>query len=63
LNVPDRSRLIRFQPEALNAIQEAVESSIVNLYEDANLCSAHAKRVTIFDKDILLARKIRGDAF
>ena len=63
LNIPDRTRGIRFQPEALNAIQEAVESSIVNLYEDANLCVYHANRLTLFDRDVILARRIRGDAF
>jgi len=63
LNSPDRSTNFRFQPEALHAIQEAVEASIISLYEDAYLCSTHAKRVTLFDQDINLARRIRGDAF
>jgi histone H3/H4 len=60
---PNRERGIRFQPQALAAIQEAVESSIASLYEDANLCCSHAKRVTLFDRDVILARRIRGDAF
>jgi histone H3 len=47
----------------LQAIQEAVEASVVNLYEDAYLCTTHAKRMTLFDKDLILAKRIRGDAF
>lgn len=63
LNNPDRSGGFRFQPQALDAIQEAVETSIVSLYEDAYLCTIHAKRMTLFDQDVILARRIRGDAF
>ena len=50
----------RFQSAALHALQEATESAIVSLFEDANLCAAHAKRVTIMNSDIILARRIRG---
>lgn len=32
----------------------------MHLFEDANLCALHAKRVTIMQKDIQLARRIRG---
>jgi hypothetical protein len=28
--------------------------------EDTNLCAIHARRVTIFPKDMQLARRIRG---
>jgi histone H3 len=51
---------IRFQSQALMAIQEACENYLVLLFEDTNLCAIHAKRVTIFPKDIQLARRIRG---
>lgn len=50
----------RWQVEALAALQEAAESYLVHLFEDSNLCAIHAKRVTIFVKDIQLARRIRG---
>ena len=33
----------------------------MGLFEDANLCAIHAKRVTIMKKDILLAKRLRGD--
>ncbi|OBZ70048.1 histone H3-like 2 [Grifola frondosa] len=32
----------------------------MHLFEDANLCAIHAKRVTIMQRDIQLARRIRG---
>lgn len=32
-----------------------------SLFEDVNLCAIHAKRVTIYPKDIQLARRIRGE--
>ena len=52
---------IRWQSKALLAMQEASEAYLVGLFQDTNLCAIHAKRVTIFPKDIQLARKIRGE--
>ncbi len=37
------------------------EAYLVGLFEDTNLCSLHAKRVTIMAKDMQLARRIRGE--
>mmetsp|Transcript_13903 Transcript_13903/g.40928 ORF Transcript_13903/g.40928 Transcript_13903/m.40928 type:complete len:124 (-) Transcript_13903:152-523(-) len=51
----------RFQSSALLALQEACEAYIVGLFEDANLCTIHAKRVTIMPMDMRLARRIRGE--
>ena len=45
----------------LIALQEAAEAYLVGLFEDTNLCAIHAKRVTIMPKDIILARRIRGE--
>ena len=52
---------LRFQSNAVLALQEACESYIVGLFEDTNLCAIHARRVTIMPKDIQLARRIRGE--
>ena len=52
---------IRFQGSALLALQESAEAYLVGLFEDANLCAIHAKRVTIQPKDMQLARRIRGE--
>lgn len=38
---------LRFQSQALQALQEASEAYIVGLFEDTNLCAIHAKRVTV----------------
>ncbi|PNH11520.1 histone H3 [Tetrabaena socialis] len=56
---------LRFQSQAVLALQEAAEAYLVGLFEDTNLTSSwraiHAKRVTIMPKDIQLARRIRGE--
>ena len=51
----------RWQSAALLALQEAAEAYLVETFENTNLCCIHAKRVTISDKDIKLARRIRGE--
>ncbi|XP_030579863.1 histone H3-like centromeric protein A [Archocentrus centrarchus] len=51
---------LRWQVYALMALQEAAEAFLVMLFSDANLCAIHAKRVTVFPRDIQLARRIRG---
>ena len=52
---------VRFQSQAIFALQEASEAYLVGLFEDTNLCAIHAKRVTIMPKDMILARRIRGE--
>jgi len=77
---------MRWQSQAIQALQEASEAFLVHLFEDtkyvlgkldkfwsspffdywlltvwfSSLCAIHAKRVTIMQKDIQLARRIRG---
>ncbi|KAF7683475.1 histone H3.3a [Astathelohania contejeani] len=53
---------IRFQSQAILAIQEAFENYCTSLFEDANLCVLHCKRVTCMPKDLQLAMKIKGDS-
>ncbi|KAM0864242.1 hypothetical protein ACQ4PT_044047 [Festuca glaucescens] len=50
----------RWTPEALVQLQAATEYQLVDLFGEANLCAIHAKRVTIMQKDMELARHI-GD--
>ncbi|KAF2158122.1 histone-fold-containing protein [Myriangium duriaei CBS 260.36] len=57
---PLNSEVCRWQSQAIQALQEAAEAFLVHLFEDTNLCALHAKRVTIMQKDIQLARRIRG---
>lgn len=49
-----------WQAQALLALQEAAEAFLVHLFEDAYLLSLHAGRITLFPKDVQLARRIRG---
>lgn len=51
----------RIQSTAVLALQEASEAYLVGLFEDANLCALHAKRVTVMPKDIALSRRIRRE--
>ncbi|KIO17142.1 hypothetical protein M407DRAFT_85270 [Tulasnella calospora MUT 4182] len=57
---PDNEVGLRWQSSAILALQEASEAYLVHLFEDTNLCAIHAKRVTIMQRDIQLARRIRG---
>jgi len=57
---PEDTSSMRWQAEAILALQEAAEQYLVHLFEDANLCAIHAKRITIQPKDIQLSRRIRG---
>ena len=47
--------------QALMALQEAAEASLIKLFEDSYLCSIHTKRVTSVPKDMMLVRRIRGE--
>lgn len=52
---------VRFQKDAIIALQEATEAYVVGLFEDSNLECIHGKRVTVSPKDVQLARRIRGE--
>jgi len=58
---PDYTNSPRFRASAVLALQEAAEAYLVGLFQDAQLCAIHAKRVTVMSKDIQLARRIRGE--
>ena len=52
---------IRVQRAAMDALQEAAEYYIINLFDDENLCVLHAERMTLQPKDLQLALRIRGE--
>ena len=52
---------LHFQASTIICLQEAAEAYVFGLMEDANLCTIHAKRVTIMPKDIQLACYIQGE--
>ncbi|EJF55494.1 hypothetical protein DICSQDRAFT_73735, partial [Dichomitus squalens LYAD-421 SS1] len=51
---------LRWQREAMDAVQEAAEVFLIELLEDAQICALHARRVTVRVADIQLARRLRG---
>lgn len=46
--------------DAHAGVPQAAEAFLVHLLEDAYLCSLHARRVTLYPKDLQLARRLRG---
>ena len=50
-----KNNVCRFQATLLLAMQESVEAFSIGLFEDANLCAIHARRVTIMPKDMQLS--------
>ena len=52
---------LRISPATITALQEAAEVYLVLLFKDTNLCTIHAKHVTIMPKDIQLAWRICGE--
>ena len=51
----------KITPGAVSCLHIASEHYIVGLFEDANLCCNHRGRVTLLPKDIVLARRLRGE--
>ena len=59
-----RMQGVRFQARAVKALQLTAEAFLVEQFEEAQRCAIHAKRVTIYPKDIYLAaRMIRAGHF
>jgi histone H3/H4 len=50
----------RIQSAAIEALQQAAEAMMVQLFEDSNLVAIHGKRVTVMPRDIQLVRRIRN---
>jgi histone H3 len=43
---------VKFRPSAINALQEASEAFIIGMMEDGLLCTIHANRVALMQRDI-----------
>lgn len=50
---------LRFQANAILAMQVASEDFLVGFFEDAYNCAIHSKRVTLTRKDFKIAKKVR----
>ncbi|CAI4233094.1 unnamed protein product [Auanema sp. JU1783] len=55
------SHELRWQSDAISALQEAAETYLTLLFEDSNLAAIHARRVTLMPRDMQLVRRIRGE--
>ena len=56
----DVAKEYRWQAIALYNLQVAAEAYVVGVLADTNLCTIHHKCMTIFPKDLHLARRLRG---
>jgi histone H3 len=52
---------LRFSRSALSAVHIWLEHYLVSLFRGAVLAAIHAKRVTVYPKDLQFVRAIRGD--
>ena len=52
---------LRFMADSIYALQTMAEIYLVGLFEDTNLCTIHAKKCTIYPKDMYLAHHLRGE--
>jgi histone H3 len=51
---------LRWTVASIAALQEVAELHVVQLFEDAQLCALHARRVTVQQLDVQLARRLGG---
>lgn len=51
---------LQWHIDALNALHEASEAYLVELFEDALICARHGKRETLRKEDMQLAQLFRG---
>ena len=50
---------LRFQGDAILALQEASEAYLIKLFADATQCAHHAGRVTVNDADMKIAQRMK----
>ncbi|EAY23233.1 Histone H3, embryonic, putative [Trichomonas vaginalis G3] len=51
----------RYTTGAMEALQEASEAFLIKLLEDGQVCAIHARRITLMNRDLQLAQRLRGD--
>ena len=57
----DRKSDIKFEVSAVQALQEAAEAHLVELFRKAQVVACHAKRETLYGRDLHVVRHITGD--
>jgi histone H3/H4 len=58
----DSNNDLKFQPEAMNALQEVAEQYLIKLFNDTQKCADHAKRETITTFDMQLVMTLRKNS-
>jgi histone H3 len=53
---------LRFTAEAIECLQTACEAFVIRRFQNANLCTLHGNRVTIFPKDMKLVKHYEENA-
>ncbi len=56
----ERMQYVRFQAGVVEALQHTTEVFIAELFEEAQFAAIYAKRITVIDKDLHLAVRMRG---
>ena len=51
---------LRTEKTAIRALQEASESFLVSLFEEGTMVAHHCKRVTVTDRDLRLALRLKS---
>lgn len=62
-NMVEHPSGLRWQREAILALQEAAETHLVHKFEDSQLAAIHAGRITVMVKDINIALRLAGEPF
>jgi histone H3/H4 len=52
---------LRWESGAMTALQEGSEAYLVSVFQDANICAFHGKRITLMEKDLRVALHVRGE--
>ena len=52
---------MRYSKDVTTLIHQMMESYLINLLKDVNLCAIHAGRKSVQPRDVQLARRIRGE--
>ena len=55
----ERGLSVRWQRTALECMQEAAEDFLIEFFQDSYICAAHAKRITLMEKDFVTLRRLR----
>ncbi|CAN7939114.1 unnamed protein product, partial [Ixodes hexagonus] len=58
---PERITALWFRREVLLALQAFSESYLVCQFKDKRKCSYHGRRLRLTARDVILARRIRGE--